>query len=215
MRRSLLCWAFFTLLSCGFSGLPEKSAGGSSELEASVENQVILAHEGLLLGAVVRQGEVVWKPTHCVSSAPSLFVSDDASASFVLTFADGSTRSVDAEVMAVADEDEYSVLAAVAESRSPVSVALVRDGAVLSKALAVARPQATQTRVRVVGQRAEVEWPGEWPYAAVTHVAEGQERTTLTLDAQGGRALLDLGQLVGGRFEVSLSTGVDAVLAAR
>lgn len=47
-----------------------------------------------------------------------------------------------------------------------------------------------------------------WPYLSVTHV--GGARTTLAIDAQGGRAMLPLtGVAAGGHFEFSLSDGLD------
>jgi hypothetical protein len=198
-------------------------AGAQSFLERGTQFTpgVALAHvvtntnEGLLLGALVRHSEVMWQPTHRVARVPTPTTLDDTSTFFVLTFADGSTRSVQGEVLTVADEDAYSVLAAVAESRSPVSISLVRNGTAISEVVAAKRPVSTETRVRVVGQRVEVDWPVEWAFAAVTHIAADGERTTLTLDGRDGHVSLGLGPLVGGHFEVSLSNGLDAVLTQK
>jgi hypothetical protein len=65
-------------------------------------------------------------------------------------------------------------------------------------------------QVREEGGALHLNWDSaSHPYLSVTHVA-GATRTTLAVDAQGGRAVLPVrGVAPGGQFEFSLSDGLN------
>lgn len=107
-------------------------------------------------------------------------------------------------------------LAAVELSRGG-SVFVSRVAAPMSDAVRIAAAERVQ--IVTVGGELQLTWDASrHPFASVTHVADtvagaDAERTVLILDARGGRAQLDTAGLpVGGRFEVSLSDGINAQL---
>ena len=107
-------------------------------------------------------------------------------------------------------------LAAVELARAG-SVFVTRAAAPMSDAVRIAAAERVQ--LATVGGDVQLTWDAaRHPFAAVTHVADGaagaeETRTVLVLDARGGRVMLDTSSLpAGGRFEVSLSDGINAQL---
>jgi trimeric autotransporter adhesin len=107
-------------------------------------------------------------------------------------------------------------LAAVELARAG-SVFVSQSAAPMSDAVRTAA--AARLQVATVGGDLQLTWDAaRHPFASVTHVADSaagadEERTVLVLNARGGRVALDAASLpAGGRFEVSLSDGINAQL---
>jgi len=107
-------------------------------------------------------------------------------------------------------------LAAVELARAG-SVFVSRIAAPMSDAVRAAA--AERVLLATVGGDLQLTWDAaRHPFASVTHVADGvagaeEDRTVLVLDARGGRVVLDVASLpAGGRFEISLSDGINAQL---
>jgi hypothetical protein len=105
------------------------------------------------------------------------------------------------------------------------SVSILRDGATLMQNVAQAADMARalsaasvkpQVQATEQGGLLRLSWDHtKYPYLTVTHVGTPQ-RTTLAQDLEGGSAALPLANLsAGGRFEFSLSDGMNAVRVNR
>lgn len=102
-----------------------------------------------------------------------------------------------------------------------VSVAILRGSQVLynmqasAKGSVYTKASAPQTLVVEQGGALIVQWDAQsYPYLMVTHV--GDKRSTLVVDAKGGKLNLPIqGLPAGGRFEFSFSDGLNSVRVER
>ena len=75
------------------------------------------------------------------------------------------------------------------------------------------RTQSVQaTTVKRTGSSLTVNWDAKaYSSVAVAHIAPDGRRTTLALDLTGGAAVVELGALGAGGFEVSASDGLNGI----
>lgn len=173
-------------------------------------NNVREGADGYLLAGTFNGTSIELRPVYRMRVPPSL-EEDGAPRPLQLTlqFADGTKRVVMAELTAMGDVGLQAFTVGITDARMLLGVEASIDAKVLgawrSSGVELA-PSASAERVSPT--EVLVKWPALiWPHAAVTHVVDG-ERTTLTLDAQGGAVTVRTDGLEHGMFEVSLSDGV-------
>ncbi len=174
----------------------------------------------LLVSGTISGDEVRMDPVQRISSWPT---APDPASRYALVFqtARGPVR-VPLAIYEMADVEPapsgFVATVPAAELGTLQALELTRDGVTLLRRKASPPAQLTVQRLVRTGSTLEVRWtPGA--SLLVAHLGEDGVRTTLARDLTVGQAWLPLGSLPeGGRFEVSLSDGLNAtrsVMSAR
>lgn len=129
-----------------------------------------------------------------------------STAAVVLTLVDGRVVRVPVELVATSEGDELHFVTVVRWPGEWLAWAVEREGAVNAQRTALADAFAPKFQVERVGASVLVTWTGART-AMVAHVAPTGERTTLTVEARGGRVTLSPPSAEG-HLELSFSDGV-------
>lgn len=125
-----------------------------------------------------------------------------------LLFASGRQRDVSLATTEVSDTEQRHFLAVVPADEPLAALQLRRGERVLVEHAAAAQVE-VPTLERLDATHVRVRWNARAaPFAQLAHFDAQGQRTTLALWLEGGDAVVPLGDLKGGHFEVSASDGV-------
>jgi hypothetical protein len=192
-----------------YNGVQAFVEGRTPFTPGQVLTHVTGGKDALLIAGRLHQGRFTFRPVYRVRAAPTEPADDGVV--LRLTFADGGQRHITAALDEVGDGEGQLLTAVVDEARPVVRLEALLAGRPAG-VVELGPPAETSFSLRRDDERLTVGWTRPDLFVAATHVADDGQRTTLTLDAAGGSAALELGGLRGGQLELSTSTGLATVM---
>lgn len=158
----------------------------------------------MFAGRLTPKGVVLSDPQRFHGRASDPIEGPDAAV--VLTLLDGRVTRVPVKLVETSEGDELHFVTVAPFPGEWLAWAVERQGVVIAQRTVSALPFAPKFSVDRIGTSTTVTWSGA-SSALVAHVAPNGERTTLTVDARGGRVAV-VPPSTEGTLEISLSDGV-------
>jgi hypothetical protein len=164
----------------------------------------------LLVSVAIEGDDVRLEPLHRLQAARTVPVDSRWAARLIPV--SGPPRTLGLRMATLSESEAVHGLAIVEDPGPLEAIEVLRDGLVLQRLVSTPVALDEVSVRRLDARTVEVRWNARRaPWLSVAHLA-GDERTTLTLRAEGGVAQLRHDGLEGGTLELSASSGVASVL---